>query len=71
MASSDPETPERSAEHWRRLAQQALIEAEIAMDPEVQDVLRAIAQDYMMLAQQAEAKASLPGEAQPQPQARS
>ena len=48
--------PNDEAEHWRALAQQALVEAEVTVDPRVQDALRSMAREYIALAEKAEAR---------------
>ena len=52
------EDDERSPHFWRGLAALALMEAERTTDPQTQQVLRQIADDYFRLAEQVEAKAS-------------
>ena len=53
--SNDP--ADQSPEHWRQLARQAASHANMSSDPEVRDALNAIAEEYIVLADKAEAKA--------------
>jgi hypothetical protein len=46
--------PILSAEQYRKLAEQALIEARLSADPEVSATLEGIAEDYRRLAKAAE-----------------
>jgi hypothetical protein len=55
------EDEERSPHFWRGLAELALMEAERTMDPQTQQVLRHIADDYFRLAEQVEARVSSSG----------
>jgi hypothetical protein len=44
------------AQHWRRLAEQALRNAGTTTDPHTKAVLMSIAEEYLKLAERAEAK---------------
>jgi hypothetical protein len=46
----------RTADYWRQLAQQALIEAELTMDPHVHEVLMTLANEYLTLAEKLAAR---------------
>ena len=52
--------PDNEVEQWRALAQQAMREAEVTVDPQVQEALRSLAGEYTALADKAEARRKPP-----------
>jgi hypothetical protein len=51
----DPNLPnETPADHWRQLAQKAITEAQQTVDPHVERVLRALADEYLATAEKIE-----------------
>jgi hypothetical protein len=48
----------RAGAYWRGRARRALVQAELTTDPQVQAMLKEIAEDYWALAEKAEASRS-------------
>lgn len=54
MAHDPNRSNEKSADHWRQLAQKAIADAQQAVDPHVERVLLALADEYLAAAEKIE-----------------
>ena len=58
MRKTNDHVDHRAGTYWRGRARQALVQAELTTDPDVQAILKEIGEDYRALAEKAEAPRS-------------